>query len=423
MDSGISFGKIERKEPRKNQRPDRDPQFSACQCGVLADQDLPVFVDLDVMREMEAHARTNTHVELGGVLLGEKSVDEDGKPFVVVRESIRAEHYEATRGSFKFTHDTWSEITRQREKFPAEYGPVGWYHTHPDWGVFLSGMDLFICENFFSDDLDVALVIDPCRGDRGWFYWKSDGNDRSTARAAGFTLFTGRHRRSELLHFAEELARPNPAYYDSRYEGPEGESNMQPVVHLHQPRNSWQELAVAGMLTIQTLVVALLAWKVFAGSGETGDGRLAESARSRVYEEMIGKLVTSGGKGEDLAQELSEMALENHGLKSSVRSQGLLISQLEENSRTLARDNSDLTTKLDASESQKNQLTDDVSDLKQQVKTLTDGKPQSGYPLMYLAAAAGVAGLIGIAGGWFAGMRSAYREEEFSDESRPRKDG
>jgi proteasome lid subunit RPN8/RPN11 len=40
---------------------------------------------------------------------------------------------------------------------------VGWYHTHPDWGVFLSSMDMFICDNFFNK-LDVAYVIDPWRG-------------------------------------------------------------------------------------------------------------------------------------------------------------------------------------------------------------------------------------------------------------------
>ena len=62
---------------------------------------------------------------------------------------------------FKFTHDPWSEISRERDEFPDELQIVGWYHTHPDWGVFLSGMDMFICDNFFNKRLDVALVIAP----------------------------------------------------------------------------------------------------------------------------------------------------------------------------------------------------------------------------------------------------------------------
>src|SRR5262245_24827620 len=99
---------------------------------------------------MEEHALSDTAVELGGVLLGGHYEDEAGRPFVVVTDSLRARHYESTKGSFKFTHDTWSAISREREQFPAELQMVGWYHTHPDWGVFLSGMDMFICDNFFN---------------------------------------------------------------------------------------------------------------------------------------------------------------------------------------------------------------------------------------------------------------------------------
>src|SRR5206468_822100 len=100
-----------------------------------------------------------------------------GRPFVVITECLRAQHYESTQGSFKFTHATWSAITRERQRFLPELQMVGWYHTHPDWGVFLSGMDLFICDHFFSQQLDVAYVIDPCRGDRGMFQWIDDSGE------------------------------------------------------------------------------------------------------------------------------------------------------------------------------------------------------------------------------------------------------
>ena len=161
---GIEFGQVEFREPESELRPDRNRKFAVVGCGEVDQSQLPIFVDLDVMRDMEGHARTNTHVELGGILLGGKFVDEEGRSFVVVQEALRAEHYEATRGSFKFTHETWSQFARDREELPEDLHLVGWYHTHPDWGVFLSGMDTFICDNFFADDLDVDLVIDPCRG-------------------------------------------------------------------------------------------------------------------------------------------------------------------------------------------------------------------------------------------------------------------
>lgn len=52
---------------------------------------------------------------------------------------------------------------------------VGWYHSHPGHGIFLSSYDQFIHENFFSAPGMVALVVDPRDDDAfGWFGW-NDG--------------------------------------------------------------------------------------------------------------------------------------------------------------------------------------------------------------------------------------------------------
>ena len=82
---------------------------------------------------------------------------------------------------------------------------VGWYHTHPDWGVFLSGMDMFICDNFFNKKLDVAYVIDPCRGDRGMFQWTGDARHR-VRRTGGFFVTASRFRAAELEYYVAELS-------------------------------------------------------------------------------------------------------------------------------------------------------------------------------------------------------------------------
>src|SRR5262245_13380030 len=212
---------------------------------------------------MEEHALSDTAVELGGVLLGGHYEDEAGRPFVVVTDSLRARHYESTKGSFKFTHDTWSAITREREQFPAELQMVGWYHTHPDWGVFLSGMDMFICDNFFNKPLDVAYVIDPCRGDRGMFQWTGDARHR-IQRTGGFFVTASRFRAAELEYHVAELQSHMPATSTSR---PAAGSYPAPIVHLHQPQDSqapWLPLAIAGGLAVQLLLVALIAWKALS---------------------------------------------------------------------------------------------------------------------------------------------------------------
>jgi proteasome lid subunit RPN8/RPN11 len=258
----ISFGDVQEAERQRQRRPDENKHFAVTPVFEPDEGDLRVYVDIDALRDMEAHALSNTTVELGGVLLGGQFEDEDGRPFVVVTDSLRAQHYESTKGSFKFTHDTWSQITRERDEFPEELQMVGWYHTHPDWGVFLSGMDMFICDNFFNKPLDVALVIDPCRDDRGFFQWTGNPSQR-VRRTGGFYLVGSRFRAAELEFFAAQLEGKAAMAPDPRFSGYPGVSPA-PVINIADKSGAWQAPAIMGMLTIQFCILALLAWRLLA---------------------------------------------------------------------------------------------------------------------------------------------------------------
>ena len=108
------------------------------------------------------------------------------------RESLEAKHYENTQASFTYTHDSWEEITRERDRLHPDLDIVGWYHTHPDFGVFLSGHDLFIHRNFFAQPLQVAYVVDPIRQTRGFFRWRDGGLEQ----VGGFYLTADRGDRA-----------------------------------------------------------------------------------------------------------------------------------------------------------------------------------------------------------------------------------
>jgi proteasome lid subunit RPN8/RPN11 len=290
-DFEIEFGDVEETRPDKALRPDEDGRYAIALYGQPLESDLTVYVDLDVLRDMEEHALSDTTVELGGVMLGGQRADAEGRPFVVVEESLRARHYEATKGSFKFTHDTWERISREREAFPEDLAMVGWYHTHPDWGVFLSGMDMFICDNFFNRPLDVALVIDPCRRDRGWFFWTNQ-SDR-IRRAGGFVVYTSRHRRDELESFVssleEEGAMPAtrfPQMADSTRGG------SAPVIVVPESRSAgWQGPFLAAALCIQTLALILFAYAAigpgFGAEASSEQEKERAAQLSRIEERLL----------------------------------------------------------------------------------------------------------------------------------------
>jgi len=427
---GIEFGQVENREPEPQVRPDRNRLFAVVGCGPVDPEQLPIFVDLYVMRDMEGHARSNLHVELGGVLLGGKFTDENGQPFVVVQEALRAEHYEATRGSFKFTHETWSQITRDRQNLPDELHLVGWYHTHPDWGVFLSGMDTFICDNFFGDDLDVDLVIDPCRGDRGWFFWEKKNGTRSKTRVSGFYLFANRFRRSELLQFADALSQVNSAYFDPRYESPTGtvggmgDPNMQPVVHIQDQKSPALTIGVLGMLTIQMLVLSLVAWRLlFPPAAETV---LAHQQSNEVYRQLLGQMMASGGQdGSQVFEQLEDLAAQNSEFKTDLGARGLLINDLQAKNRKLQQElnageqTRDLINqKIQASNETLQQVRQELKAEKTVNARIKEGKSFGGFGWPILLAVAAATGLLGLLGGnWFG--RRTLMDEAFSQGRSP----
>jgi proteasome lid subunit RPN8/RPN11 len=415
---GIEFGEVEFRDPEPARRPDRDRRYCVVACGQVEPSQLPVFVDLDVMRDMEGHARSNVHVELGGVLLGGKFVDDDGQSFVVVKEALRARHYEATRGSFKFTHDTWARITRDREQFPAELQLVGWYHTHPDWGVFLSGMDTFICENFFADQLDVDLVIDPCRGDRGWFFWDQQDGVRTKQRLAGFYLFASRFRRTEVLQFARALSEVNPAYFDPRYETPMGESTMQPVVNIHDQKSPLLTLAVLGILAVQMLVLGLIAWRtLFPPPAAAG---LAQQQRAGVYREILGQMVESSSAETGIIERVEQLADENRQLQLDLDGRSLLIEQLRNDNLRLTRSAENSQRSLNEKSATVASLNEEISELQEQLRTeqnvnadIKAGRPIGGMKWPWVTAIAVASGLVGLLAGTLV-ARHLSDEEEYS---------
>lgn len=116
-----------------------------------------------VLSAVQEHVCSETDVEVGGVLVGRI----DGP--ATISASIPALRAVGGSANVTFTHDVWEEaLTIVDRDHPGER-IVGWYHSHPGFGVFLSEYDQFIQRNFFGGEGMVALVVDPVRGEGGWF--------------------------------------------------------------------------------------------------------------------------------------------------------------------------------------------------------------------------------------------------------------
>lgn len=123
-----------------------------------------------VLNNIHKHGRSQD-VEVCGVLVG--NVYNDGHaPFVYVEGSISGASAAGKATQVTFTAETWEHIQREMDRNHANQKIVGWYHTHPGFGIFLSDMDLFIHENFFGEPWQLAYVYDPTSGEDGSFVWQ-----------------------------------------------------------------------------------------------------------------------------------------------------------------------------------------------------------------------------------------------------------
>jgi proteasome lid subunit RPN8/RPN11/archaellum component FlaC len=375
MSSEITFGEVEQNEPQIAVRPDRDAHYSVATVGDVNISELPIFVDLDVQRDMEAHAHTNTRVELGGVMLGKQCIDAHGKPFVIVTDSLRARHYEATRGSFKFTHETWSQITGERNQYHPDLEMVGWYHTHPGWTVFLSPMDLFICDNFFNRQLDVALVIDPCNDDRGWFQWNEE---HKTQRTGGFYLTSNRYREDELNYFASLYNHEPTMNSDPRYSGYHIGTTTPTQAPAMNNRKPWFDLMMVAMMLTQLVFIGVMLTQLSRPAIPAVDnsqletsGTRAESVQTQSLKLALAALAESKGQ-EQIANRLVELETDRKLLAANLDGQLARVELVSRDNDALRISNRTAVEKTADLESQIGKLKTELAAAKKAAKSKTN---------------------------------------------------
>ena len=144
---------------------------NAVQVGEIMPGDVQVYLGQEVLRQLDALSCYDVRKEVGSFLVGDYTYQE-GRLCAIVTGFIEAKYSDASSASLTFTHKTWSYVDSQLSERFAGLRILGWQHTHPGYGVFLSEHDLFIQENFFNLPYQIAYVVDPIRGHKGFFQWR-----------------------------------------------------------------------------------------------------------------------------------------------------------------------------------------------------------------------------------------------------------
>lgn len=136
-----------------------------------------ILLDEAPLRAMQAHALSSLDREVAGVMIGPRPEKQpDGRYLIHIIDSIAAKHTVMQGASVTYTPESWRYLNDTlAERYPDESAVmVGWYHTHPGFGIFLSNMDLFIHQNFFTQLWHIAYVLDPRARNSGFFCWNRE---------------------------------------------------------------------------------------------------------------------------------------------------------------------------------------------------------------------------------------------------------
>jgi proteasome lid subunit RPN8/RPN11 len=135
-----------------------------------------VFMTQPAYAQCCTHAASDLGNEVGGGLAGKWRTDgRTGEQFIVVEAALPARHTRHGSVFLTFTQDSLVALHNDLEEHYPGKDLLGWYHTHPGMGVFLSGYDLWLHEHFFPEPWQVALVIEPRASSGGFFVRQPDG--------------------------------------------------------------------------------------------------------------------------------------------------------------------------------------------------------------------------------------------------------
>lgn len=123
-----------------------------------------VAVHADAMRQMQVHASSSAN-EIMGILRG-RVLAEDGRTLTVVLRAEPIEKANETRTSVHMTQASWQLAwSTMHDDLPV----LGWYHSHPGFGIFFSQTDSASQRAYFRESWQVGVVIDPHSGATGAF--------------------------------------------------------------------------------------------------------------------------------------------------------------------------------------------------------------------------------------------------------------
>ena len=127
------------------------------------------------MDKILAHCKTYAQrmLEVMGFLVGDV-YKWNGLRFALVKNVVSTD-LESTKISVKFHRDGFEGLFERLDDLRYDYVIVGWYHSHPGLGCFLSSKDIETQKRMLNSPFHTALVVDPIKEEVKAYKLKNEG--------------------------------------------------------------------------------------------------------------------------------------------------------------------------------------------------------------------------------------------------------
>jgi proteasome lid subunit RPN8/RPN11 len=136
---------------------------------------IEVYFSRTSMTKLITHCRNyaDKKLEVMGFLMGDVFRWKD-RMFALVKDAVTTD-LESTSISVRFNKEGFPGLFSEMDKLDYNYIIVGWYHSHPGMGCFLSTKDIETQKRMFNKPYHIALVVDPLKKEMKAYKMRGSG--------------------------------------------------------------------------------------------------------------------------------------------------------------------------------------------------------------------------------------------------------
>ncbi len=159
-------------EPPKNALPhlwSSKKEMEGLKAIIAAGTLLDAYISKRAEAKMRNHALSmrDQKTEVMGLLLGDVRKWQE-RTYLLVRDVVTTD-LDATAISVRFDRKGFEKLFENLDDVGFDYIIIGWYHSHPGYGCYMSDTDIDTQTRMFVSPFHLAMVIDPVNMDIGAF--------------------------------------------------------------------------------------------------------------------------------------------------------------------------------------------------------------------------------------------------------------